>query len=224
MSGSGAFEGEMSSEANIFFAAVRVEYVRPFDPRFEADLVSRVAAEARAARAAAPTREAAATPARRLALPARIAFVTGAILVGTVGLAVAGVKLPGPVDSVFEKVGIELPNQASDDTASEPAAPAGAPHTQSKSGSASGGADNGKHKAKGHSKSHGKGKAKGHAKQPGVPNGNAYGQSGGAPGNSENAPGHTKSSSVPAHANGKATGHSKATKPVPGSQGKGNSK
>ena len=56
------------------------------------------------------------------------------------------------------------------------------------------------------------------------PNGKAKGQSGGAPGSSENAPGHTKSSSVPPHANGNAYGHSKAAKPPPGSRGKGHSK
>ena len=219
MSGYGAFDGEMSTEANIFFEAVRAEYALPLDPRLEADLVRRTAAEARTV---APTREASVTPRRRLAMPARIAFVTGALLVGTAGLAVAGVGLPGPVDSIFEKVGIDLPNQASDDNAVEPAAPAAAP--ADKAGNASGGADNGKHKAKGHSKSHGKGKAEGHAKQPGVPNGNAYGQSGGAPGNSDSAPGHTKSSSVPPHANGAANTHSKPTTPPASSQGKGHSK
>jgi hypothetical protein len=218
MSGYGAFESEMSTEANIFFEAVRTEYARPLDPKLEADLVRRAAAEARAASATAPALTTPTTPGRRLALPARIAFVTGAILVGTTGLAVAGVGLPGPVDSVFERAGIDLPNQASDN-ASEPATPTSAP--AGKGENAAGGADNGKHKAKGHDKNKAQGKAKGHDKQPGVPNGNAYGQSGGAPGNSENAPGQTKSSGHSSGGNGKANGHSK---PPPGSRGKGHSK
>jgi hypothetical protein len=49
---------------------------------------------------------------RRLALAARIAFAVALLPLLSAGLAVAGVTLPGPAQSAFERVGIELPNQA----------------------------------------------------------------------------------------------------------------
>ncbi len=220
MSGNGASEGEMSSHTNAFAEAVRTEFVRPLDSRLEADLVRLVAAEARAASPGRTPARPRRAPARRLPLPARIAFATGAILVGTAGLAVAGVKLPGPVDSVFEKAGVDLPNQAADHKAPAPARPTSEPAGQGDATSP--GSDNGKHKAKGHRKDKARGRAEGHDKQPGVPNGNAYGQGGGAPGNSENAPGQTKSSGG-SSSDGKAKGHSTPVKPPPGSRGKGHS-
>ena len=35
-----------------------------------------------------------------------------AVALGTAGIAVAGVSLPGPAQEAFEKAGISLPNQA----------------------------------------------------------------------------------------------------------------
>jgi hypothetical protein len=193
MSGDNAFEEEMNSGVTAFAEAMRTELREPLDPRVEADLVRRVAAEARVANAGGPTRAR-----TRFALPARIAFVTGALLLGAAGLAVAGVKLPGPVGSVFETAGVDLPNQATDDS-TEPNPPG------ADNGAA--GQNNGKHKAKGHYKGKAQGEAKGHAKQPGVPNGNAYGQGGGAPGNSENAPGQTKPKSSSSRGQGRLKVH-----------------
>ncbi len=58
-------------------------------------------------------------PRRRLALVARVAVAVAAVPLLFAGLAFAGVTLPGPAQSVFEELGIELPNQAAgedDDT------------------------------------------------------------------------------------------------------------
>jgi hypothetical protein len=57
-------------------------------------------------------------------LVARIAIAVAAIPALFAGLAVAGVKLPGPADSAFESVGIELPNQEADGDEQGTAAPA----------------------------------------------------------------------------------------------------
>jgi hypothetical protein len=56
-----------------------------------------------------------ARPRRRLALVARVAVAVAAVPFLFAGLAFAGVTLPGPADDAFEKLGIDLPNQAADE-------------------------------------------------------------------------------------------------------------
>jgi hypothetical protein len=117
MNGNGALGGEMGripstdpfeGELATFATSVRSSLIAPVapDPAF----VARLAAEARApAVAERPT----AKPRRAFRL-ARVAVAVALLPLLMASLAVAGVKLPGPADEVFEKVGIELPNQASD--------------------------------------------------------------------------------------------------------------
>jgi len=121
VSGNGAFEDEMDflgrmrqpdDELAAFAQAVRSTLVEPPDPATAALLVPRLAA---AARAAAPTRPVVTVrPQRRWATVARVAVAVASIPILFAGLAFAGVRLPGPADSAFETVGVELPNQAAD--------------------------------------------------------------------------------------------------------------
>jgi len=55
----------------------------------------------------------------RLGLAARVALVVATVPVLFAGLAVAGVNLPGPAQDAFDKIGIEVPNQADDDAGSD---------------------------------------------------------------------------------------------------------
>jgi hypothetical protein len=206
MSGNGAFEEEMSTDVKAFMDSARVALTEPLDPRFEADLVRLVATEARTASAAAPTREIQAPRRRRFVLPVRIAVAAGSLVLAMAGLAVAGVNLPNPINSAFEKAGVNLPNQSGTEQGAEPATPA-----VSQPGEGQGGGANGKAKgkAKGHSKSH-------------APHGKAKGQTGASNGKSESAPGHTKTQTSPPRAIGKAIGHEpKPAKPPPATRGKG---
>jgi hypothetical protein len=214
MSGNGAFEEEMDTNVQQFMDSARVALTEPLDPRLEADLVRLVATEARTASAGAPTREISAPKRRRYVLPARIAIATGSLVLAMAGLAVAGVNLPDPVNSAFEKAGVDLPNQSAAKPA-EPAAPAvsepGKGQNEGVNGNA-GGNGKAKGKAKGHGKSH-------------APHGKANGQTGASNGKSEAAPGHTKTQISPPRATGKAIGHEpKPAKPPPASRGKGHQK
>jgi hypothetical protein len=117
-------EEEMTPDARKFMEAAARELPEQPDPRLEADLVSRLAATAAEGAPTAPMKKVSrrprfGIPARRL--PLRVALVAGALTVSTAGLAVAGVKLPGPVDDGFSKVGIDLPNQAKDSPDGSPA-------------------------------------------------------------------------------------------------------
>lgn len=197
MSDNGAFEEDMSSDVKTFMESVRIELPEQLDRRFEADLIRRVAAQARVAdagRAKAPTSE---MPARRrrLALPLRIAFATGALVLGMAGLAVAGVKLPGPVSSVFESVGVDLPNQSGGGASSESAEPS-APQ----SGEQPGQGEQGKAKSHGQGQGQGKNEPGSVAAEGRTDNGN---HGAGSNGKSESAPGHTKSKAKPPRAHGK---------------------
>lgn len=184
MSDHGAFEEEMPKDVNNFLEAVRVQVPEQPDPRLEVDLVARMAAIAHTDNEASestpmarPRRRFGAL--RRAALPARIALASLGLVLSTAGMAVAGVELPGPIDSTFREVGIELPNQDAADGGSPAAEPAGAPSQQ-------GPGENGSAKQKRGGKDKGKLKAHG-------PNGNANGQQGsGSPGDSGSAPGRTK--------------------------------
>jgi hypothetical protein len=130
VSGNGAFEDEMDflrrtrqpdDELAAFAQAVRSTLVEPANPATAALLVPRLA---ETARASAPTRPAAPTaltvrPRRRWVTVVRVAVAVAAIPILLGGIAFAGVRLPGPADSVFETVGVELPNQAADHESAE---------------------------------------------------------------------------------------------------------
>jgi hypothetical protein len=184
MSGHDAFEEEMNHDVTRFLEAMRTELPRQLDPRLEADLIGRLAAEARAAHGAAAAAPTQALPRasrrKRFVLPARIALAAGLGMLAMAGLAVAGVNLPGAVDSAFEAAGVNLPNQDADEATSGEQTPTAVPAGPQQKGSANA---QGKHGRSG-SAPHGKAHAY------------AYGQQGGAPGNSENAPGQTKSAPV----------------------------
>jgi hypothetical protein len=220
MSGNGAFGEEMSTDVKAFMDSARVALTEPLDPRLESDLVRLVAAEARTASAAAPTREIPARRRGRFALPARIAVAAGSLVLATAGLAVAGVNLPNPVSSAFEKAGVNLPNQSGEDSGAAPDSNAPA---APQPGAAPG--------AKG--ESHGAGKAKGRhrGKRHHKPGAAAHGHDnkgnhGASPnGKSESAPGQTKPKLKikPSHAQGRSRVHPpKPPKPVPpAARGKG---
>jgi hypothetical protein len=207
MSGNGAFEEKMSTEIKVFMDAARVALAERPDPRLEADLVRRIASEARTASAGAQTRE---IPGRgRFALPARIAVAAGSLVLATAGLAVAGVNLPDPVNSVFEKAGVNLPNQSGAEESAAPATPA-----VPQPGRATDESGNAKAKAKSNGKAH----ASQHASK-----GKAKAQTAASNGRSESAPGHTKSQIDPPRATGKGIGHEpRAAKPLPAARGRGN--
>jgi hypothetical protein len=91
----------------------------------EAWLVPNLAATARAASHATEATAALSGPARRartrrprLALAAKVAVAAALVPASMTGLAFAGVTLPEPARSAFERVGIDLPNQSAvDDSA-----------------------------------------------------------------------------------------------------------
>lgn len=49
----------------------------------------------------------------------RLGAATGALLLGTAGLAVAGVNLPDPASEAFDRAGVTLPNQDDGDAADQ---------------------------------------------------------------------------------------------------------
>lgn len=113
MSPPSAFEDEpMNAETRQFLEAAARELREPPAPGLEAGLVPRLAAIAATSAPEPGKAPAAHRPLRRL--PLRVGVAAAAVLASTAGLAVAGIKLPGPIDRGFEKIGIELPNQAAD--------------------------------------------------------------------------------------------------------------
>jgi uncharacterized membrane protein YgcG len=123
-------------ELAAFARSVKAAYVQP-PPDGPAALAPRLAEAARAAAAGAATQPVPQVRATRRmprrALAARVAFAVALLPALSAGLAVAGVKLPEPVDKAFDSVGVELPNQPDrddGDAAGEPAdavAPSGEP-------------------------------------------------------------------------------------------------
>jgi hypothetical protein len=209
MSGNGAFGEEMSTDVKAFMDSARVALTERPDPRLEADLVRRIAAEARTASAGAPTREIPARGRGRFALPARIAVAAGSLVLATAGLAIAGVNLPDPVNSLFEKAGIDLPNQSAAEQSAAPAAPA-----VSQPGQGQDESGNGNGKAKGKGRAYGKQH---------VPPRKAKGQAGASNGKSDTAPGHTKTQIDPPRATRRGIGlEPKAATPPPAARGRGN--
>lgn len=91
-------------------AGTRAAYGRDPDPQLRERVLANMASQAPAAGRTAPTRQ------RRRMLPTRMALrvgaTAGAFVLGTAGLAVAGVNLPDPASAAFDRVGVTLPNQA----------------------------------------------------------------------------------------------------------------
>ena len=140
MSGNGANNGEMAfRDLNFenepalatFALAVKAELRATPDPA----LTRRVVPELAVAAAAGPRATAESAQASRVrikpiprrrprfAMAARIAFAVALLPALFAGMAVAGVKLPGPAQDVFEAAGVELPNQddsTAGDEGSEP--------------------------------------------------------------------------------------------------------
>jgi hypothetical protein len=129
MSGNGAYEREMDQDVAQFMSALRVAVQIKPDPMIGSELVPRLAQEARAAsvagQAQAGTSRAAGSrfwrTRPRLAMVARVGIAVALLPLLIAGMAFAGVNLPNPAKSAFERVGITLPNQATDETPSTPA-------------------------------------------------------------------------------------------------------
>jgi hypothetical protein len=114
-----------------FEEALRRAFLEPPSPAAEESHLTRMAAADADSRVAAtkPTPSAGPVPASplvpaRVRLAALLAALVLALPVMFAGLALAGVRLPDAIDSAFESVGIDLPNQSPDDDG-EPEAPAG---------------------------------------------------------------------------------------------------
>jgi hypothetical protein len=195
-----------------FASALRATFVDAPDPARSATLVTELAETARASAVAAETAPRASSavrrPRRRWALAAQMATAVAAIPLLFAGLAFAGVKLPG-IDSAFEKVGIELPNQEADDDTEGTAKDGDSAGSVTGQENSRGKLGHGKDKAK-------NGKAKGHAKGKGK-NGKALGKQGLAPGQTKENGKPDTAGSGSANAGGNAGGNSA------GSQGKGSS-
>jgi hypothetical protein len=122
----------MNYEISLFESALRAAVpVRP-DPALGEDLVPRLARAARASTIEAETRASSGAAWRRgrahsrRALVARVGIAVAMLPLVLAGLAFAGVSLPDPAQSAFDRAGISLPNQATGDSsaASDTAQPA----------------------------------------------------------------------------------------------------
>ena len=153
-------------------------------------------------------------PRRRLALVARVAVAVATVPFLFAGLAFAGVTLPAPADSAFESLGLELPNQATDDDDTEGTAKDG-----DSAGSATGQENSagklGHGKAKGNkARNHGKqGRGRALGKRGVAPaqtntQGNAVGKT--PPGQASEPPGKATRGSGQARGGGKARGGGRA--------------
>jgi hypothetical protein len=215
-SGSGAGAGAELREVASFVRALPAAIPVQPDPAVEAPLVQRLAATARSAtheaHGAATAQIPAAAPVRpwrrRLVLFARVAIAVAMVPAALAGLAIAGVSLPEPARDAFERLGIELPNQAGpDDGVATGEEENGGFDEDERDGSGAGNgasAANGGHpgSSKG-KKSHGKGKGdKGHSQGDGpaaTPPGHGAtppGQGGVPPGNEGVPPGGGSDGSV----------------------------
>jgi hypothetical protein len=124
VSGNGAFEGEMwlgdrdDERLGALAGTLRAALIEAPDPARSAELVPRLAAAARASLVTEPLARPSGAGARRgsrLALFARVAVAVALVPALFAGLAVAGVSLPDAAEAPFEAVGIELPNQGSEE-------------------------------------------------------------------------------------------------------------
>jgi hypothetical protein len=248
VNGNGAYPDDMN-ESLVFMDALRAAVPTPPDPRLGVALVPRLAATARASTIEAETRSlrsgtattavASRRPRSRGALLAKVGIAVAAIPLLFAGLAVAGVTVPSPARSVFESVGINLPNQPAEKSGQDASRQGSRPPTSTAgtttSATTAEGNSDAAHqhaleqhaKAKGKAKGHSQGKAiglndrvpPGQSGDTGPPaNSNAGGNGRGvANGLSKTAPGHTKTS--PGHTK-TPPGHTKVppgdTKTPPG--------
>lgn len=208
MSGNGANPDEMAflhnpaadPELAEFATALRAELVRAPDRAGGAALVPKLAEQARLSAARGPSPAAVQSSARsRRGLAVKLGIAAVSVPLLTAGLAVAGVKLPDPAQSAFERVGIELPNQEQE----VPAGKGGA----GESPGASGGSDA---EPGAGAPTSGGGQGVGRAK----PSKGSKNRGGGAPagrGRSDAAPGHNKPERGPAE--GRAIGKTGSTPP-----------
>jgi len=117
MNGDGAYEDEMK-EIAMFESALRVAVPTRPDPGLGRDLVPRLAQAARHSTLQAEQSAARRRPRSRTALVARVGIAVALIPLVLAGLAFAGVTVPGPARSAFDSVGITLPNQPAQKSAS----------------------------------------------------------------------------------------------------------
>jgi hypothetical protein len=132
LAGAAAENGHNLDGIALFLRAVTESVPEHPDPALGAELVPRMARNALYARHEAETaaevthRIEVATEARRrptprrwsrFALTMRLGVAAGLLVLAMAGLAVAGVKLPGPVTAALSDLGLDLPNQGKDDGA-----------------------------------------------------------------------------------------------------------
>jgi hypothetical protein len=147
-------------EAAAFLRMARTALLEQPPPEIEADLVRRLAETARL-RAASPVMR----PARPIfrshrRLVAKLAIAMALIPAVLAGLAFAGVTLPGPADSAFDSVGVNLPNQEDGDNAdAQPSSTKGEQSTQGDSNAAHQHALEQREKARGKALGHTRGEA-----------------------------------------------------------------
>ena len=237
MSTDGAYSDEMK-EVALFTDALRAAVPARPDPGLRTTLVPRLAQAAQAAVFEAETQPSRPATRRRpwsrRALVGRVAIAVAAIPLAFAGLAFAGVTVPSPARDAFDTVGIDLPNQPSDDGAKKSTGNGAAPTAEQSTGNDVSDAAQAKEKGAGgnsaaaheharRQREKAQGKAKGHDR------GKAVGL------NEATPPGHTGQTGPPAHSNaggnsgnaspkGVAKGHTKTppgrTKTPPG-QAKG---
>jgi hypothetical protein len=171
MSGNGAYRGEMSYEVSLFESALRAAVPTQPDPRLGADLVPRLSQAARASTIEAETRASSGGASlrrgrarSRRALVARVGFAVAMLPLVLAGLAFAGVTLPDPAQSAFDRLGIDLPNQATSATSSGQPANQGTDQSDTVSGEGNSHAAHQhalqqRQKAKGNAFGHNRGKA-----------------------------------------------------------------
>jgi hypothetical protein len=218
VSGNGAYEGEMN-EIVLFENALRAAVPSRPDPRIGATLVPRLAEVARASTIEAETLArrrpiSGGAPRGRLARSrfasvARVGLAVALIPLVLAGLAYAGVTVPGPARTAFDKVGITLPNQpatddqgaaagkASDQSTGKADTQTGSSEAQSKGNSAAA------HQHALAQRAKARGKAIGHSR------GKAIGLTGGTP------PGHTDQTGPPEHSNAGGASAIHAAHPTP---------
>jgi hypothetical protein len=147
-------------EAAAFLRMARTALLEQPPPEIEADLVRRLAETARLRAASRATRSARPVFRSRRRLVAKLAVAMALVPAVLAGLAFAGVTLPGPADSAFDSVGVNLPNQEDGDNAgAQPSLTNGPQSTQGNSDAAHQHALEQRKKARGKALGHTRGKA-----------------------------------------------------------------
>jgi hypothetical protein len=202
----GGDPGSRIDETAAFLRMARTALLEQPAPEVEADLIRRLAETARLGAASAiRERKRSARPIirSRRRLVVRLALAAAVVPAALAGLAFAGVSLPDPANSAFESVGVELPNQASDDDDQGQGGNGAPPSQQTSPGGAS--ADQGNseaaHQHAREQRRKARGKAIGHER------GKAIGL------NELEPPGHTGDTGPPVHSN---AGGSSRSESAPG--------